>query len=176
MENVGISDRITKLIKSLYKSSTSAILLNNIKGDYFKTTVGVHQGCLLSPILFNIYVEQMMSDTLKDHHSSISIGGRTISNLRFSDDIYLISGRNCELQKLIDSLALHAGNYGMEVSSEKSKTLVNSNKNNVHAKIIMNGEELEEVNQFKYLGATLKNMVQAKEKLEYVQLLQHQQQ
>ena len=78
-----------------------------------------------------------MSDTLKDHHSSISIG-RTISNLRFADDIYLMSGSNCELQNLIDSLALHAGNYGMEVSSEKSKTMVNSNTNNVHAKIIMN--------------------------------------
>ena len=51
-----------------------------------------------------------MSDTLKDHHSSISIGGRIISNLRFADDIDLISGSNCELQKLTDSLALHAGN------------------------------------------------------------------
>ena len=156
MANVGISDGITQLIKSLYKSITSAILLDNIKGDYFKTTVGVRQGCLLSLILFNIYLEQIMSDTLKDHYSSISIGGRTISNLRFADDIDLISKSNCELQKLTDSLALHAGNYSMEVNSEKSKTMVNSNKNNVHAKIIMNGEEMEEVNQFKYLGATLK--------------------
>ena len=46
----------------------------------------------------------------------------------------------------------------MEVSSEKSKTMVNSNTNNSHAKIIMNGEELEEVNQFKYSGATLKKV------------------
>ena len=59
MENVGISDGITQLIKSLYKSSNSAILLDNIKGDYFKSTVDVWQGYLLSPILFNIYFEQM---------------------------------------------------------------------------------------------------------------------
>ena len=121
MENVGISDGITQLIKSLYKSSTSAILLDNIKCDYIKTTVGVRQGCLLSPILFNIYLEKIMSDTLTDHHSSISIGGRTISNLRFADDIDIISGTNCELQKLTDSLVLHAGYYGMEVRSEKEK-------------------------------------------------------
>ena len=131
IKNIGISDGITQLIKSLYKSSNSAILLDNIKGDYFKTTVGVRQSCLLSPILFNIYLEQIMSDTLKYHHSSISIGSRIISNLRFADDIDLISGSNCELQKLTDSLALHAGNYGMEVSNEKSKTIVNSNTNNV---------------------------------------------
>ena len=151
-----ISDGITQLIKSLYKSSTCAILLDNNKGDYFKTIVGVWRGCLLSLILFNIYLEQIMSDMLKDHYTSISIGGRTISNLRFSDDIDLTSGSNYELQKLTDRLALHAGNYCMEVSSEKRKTIVNSNTNNVHAKIIMNGEELKEVNQFKYLGSTLK--------------------
>ena len=100
MDNFGISDGITQMIKSLYKSSTSAILLDNIKGDYFKTTVGVRQDCLLSPILFNIYLEQIMSDTLKDHHSSIPIGGRKMSNLRFADDIDLISVSNCELQTL----------------------------------------------------------------------------
>ena len=50
MDNFGISDGITQLIKSLYKSSTSAILLDNIKGDYFKTTVGVHCTARLSLI------------------------------------------------------------------------------------------------------------------------------
>ena len=128
---------------------------DTLKDNHSNISIG---GKTISNLRFadDIDLEQIMSDTLKDHHSNISIGGKTISNLRFADDIDLISGSNCELQKLTDNLALHAGNYGMEVSSEKSKNMANSNTNNVHAKIIMNGEELEEVNQFKYLGATLK--------------------
>ena len=155
MDTFGISDGITQLIKSLYKSSTSAILLDNIKGDYFKTTVGVRQGCLLSPILFNIYLEQIIRYVKISPFKHIYWRKNNL-NLRFADDIDLISGSNCELQKITDSLALHTGNYGMEVSSEKSKTMVNSNTNNVYFKIVMKGEELEEVNQFKYLGVTLK--------------------
>ena len=49
----------------------------------------------------------------------------------------------------------HASDYGMEISSEKSKTMVNSRDESVHANIRMNGEILEEVDQFKYLGVTI---------------------
>ena len=62
-----------------------------------------------------------MSDSLKDHHSSISIGDRNISNLRFSDDNDLISGSNYELQLLTDSLAKHTCNYVVKSVLKKSK-------------------------------------------------------
>ena len=73
-------------------------------GDPFKTSVGVRQVCPLSPVLFNIFLEQITSDTLLNHHSSISISGREISNHRFADDIDLISGSNDKLQQITNSL------------------------------------------------------------------------
>ena len=102
----------------------------------------------------NIFLEQIMSDTLLNHHSSISIGGRKISNLRFADDINLISGRNDELQQLTYSISKYASDYGvqhMELSSKKSKTMMNSRDESIHANISMNGEILEEIDKFKYL-------------------------
>ena len=59
---------------------------NNI-GDPSRTSVRVPQGCSLSSVLFNIFLEQIMSDTLINHHSSISICGREISNIRLANDI-----------------------------------------------------------------------------------------
>ena len=56
-------------------------------GDWFQTTVGVQQGCILSPTLFNIFLERIMTDTLEDHEGTVNIGGRTIINLCFADDI-----------------------------------------------------------------------------------------
>ena len=50
--------------------------------EFFKTTVSVRQGCSLSPILFNLFPEKIMQKTLHDHHTSISMGGRPICNLR----------------------------------------------------------------------------------------------
>ena len=56
-------------------------------GDWFRTTVGVRQGCLLSPTLFNIFLESIMTDALEDNEGTVSIGGRTITDLHFADDI-----------------------------------------------------------------------------------------
>ena len=57
--------------------------------EFFKTTVSVRQGCLLSPILFNLFLEKIMQETFHDHHTSIFIAGSSISNLQFADDINL---------------------------------------------------------------------------------------
>ena len=58
-----------------------AVLLNNQLGEFFKTTISVHQGCLLSQICFNLFLDMVMQETLHDHHISISIGGRPTCNL-----------------------------------------------------------------------------------------------
>ena len=75
-----ISINLIRVIKNLYDKTTSAVLFNNSIGDWFRTTVGVRQGCLLSPTLFNIFLERIMTDALEDHEGTVSIGGRTITN------------------------------------------------------------------------------------------------
>ena len=70
-----ISTNVIQVIKKLYNKAASAVLFNGSAGDWFRTTVGVRQRCILSPTLFNIFLERIMRDALKDHKS---IGGRTI--------------------------------------------------------------------------------------------------
>ena len=106
-------------------------------------------------MLFNIFLEQIMQETLHNHKSTISVGGRIINNLRFADDIDLIAGTNSELQELTNRFSEASKDDGMEVSKEKSKTMVNSK--NESAKIMMDGTLLENVKKFKYLGSTLKS-------------------
>ena len=154
LQKYDISSNIISMIKSLYCNSTSAVLINNIQGNTFKTTVGIRQGCLLSPVLFNVFLEEIMDDIQNNHTSSISNGGLTISNLRFADDIDVIAGNTQELQALTDKLSNNASKYGMEISIENSKVMINSNENQ-HADIYIYGCKLEEVEKFKYLGATL---------------------
>ena len=76
----------------LVNKATSAVLFNGSIGDWFRTTVGVRQGCLLSPTLFNIFLERIITDALEVHESTVSIGGRTITNLRFADNIDGLAG------------------------------------------------------------------------------------
>ena len=85
--------------------------------------------------------------------STISISNRNLSNLRFADDIDLIAGSKDELQTLTNKLSNSASRYGMQISAEKSKLMINSNVRNIHSNIKLYGEKLEE--QFKYSDATI---------------------
>ena len=62
-----------------------------------------------------------MQEALSDHHTSISIGGRLLCNLKFADDIDLFAGSSKELQELSDKLADISCAYEMEISSKKGK-------------------------------------------------------
>ena len=86
-----------RVIKILYDKATSAVLFNGSIGDWFRTTIGVRQGSLLSPTLFNISLERIMTDALEDHEGTVSIGGRSITNLCFVDDFDGLAGEEEEL-------------------------------------------------------------------------------
>ena len=92
MKKYSISTNLIQVIKNLYDKATSAVLFNSSIGDWFRTTVGVRQGCLLSPTLLNIFLERIMTDSFEDHEGTVSIGGRAITNLRFADDIDGLAG------------------------------------------------------------------------------------
>ena len=90
-----------------------------------RTTVGVRQGCLLFT-LFSIFLERIKTDDIEDHEGSVSIGDRTITNLRFADDIGGLAGEEEELENLVERLDKACTAYGMEISAEKTKLMTNN--------------------------------------------------
>ncbi|GFO17106.1 endonuclease-reverse transcriptase [Plakobranchus ocellatus] len=143
-----------RVVENLYNTATSAVFCNNNIGDWFRTTVGVRQGCLLFPTSFNIFLERIMTDARKDHRGTVSIGGRPITNLRFADDIDGLAGNECELASLVEQLDKASSNFGMEISAEKTKIMANR-KEPSKKEIKVNGQILERVTKFKYLGSII---------------------
>ena len=129
----------------------------HIKFDQeWPTTVGVRQGCLLSPTLFNIFLKRIMCEALDDHEGSVSIGGRLITNFRFADDIVVNAEEEEEAGVLIDRLDRTTTRYKMEIGPDKTKVMTN-NPNGFQTEIKIKGQRLEEVENFKYLGAIISN-------------------
>ena len=126
MKKYNISTNLIRDIKNLYDKATSAVLLNSSIGDWFRTTVAVRQECLLSPTLFNIFLERNMTDALEDHEDTVGIGGRTITNFHFADDIDGIAGEKEKLANLVECLDKASTAYGMEISAEKTKLTTNN--------------------------------------------------
>ena len=99
--------------------------MNGSIGGWFRTSVGVRHGCLLSPTVINIFLKRIISDALEEHGRRVSIGGRNITNLRFADDIDSLAEVEQELEALVESLDKACTKYKMEISAEKTRLMTN---------------------------------------------------
>ena len=149
MRKYNISANLVRTTEQLYDKATSAVQMNGSIGEWFRTTVGVRHGCFLSPTLFNIFLERIMSVALEEHDGKVSIDGRNITN--FTDDIDALAEEEQELEALVETLDKTCT---MEISVEKTKLMTNS-ANGIQREIKVKGQKLGIVTSFKYLGAVV---------------------
>ena len=89
-KEMGIPDHLTCLLRSLHAGQEATVRTGHGTTDWFQIWKGVHQGCMLSPCLFNLYAEYIMRNArLDEAQAEIKIAGRNISNLRHADDTIL---------------------------------------------------------------------------------------
>ena len=112
MRLYNINANLIQVIENLCNKANSAVYLKGGIGDWLRTTVGVRQGCLLSPTLFNIFLERIVTDSLDYRQGTVSIWGSTITKLRFTDDIDGLAGKEEELASLVDRLDKTSAAFG----------------------------------------------------------------
>ena len=89
---MGIPDHMTCLLKNLYAGQEATVITEHGLTDWFQIRKGVHQGCILSPCLFNFYAEYIMRKSgLEKAQAGIKTAGRNINNLRYTDDTTLMT-------------------------------------------------------------------------------------
>ena len=118
MRQYNIGNNLIHVIQRLDTNGLPAVFINGNIG-VVPHYVGVRQECILSPTLFNIFLERIMSDVLEEHEGTVSIAGRTITNLRFADDIDGLAGSEQELAQLVERIDQTSQAYGMEINTEK---------------------------------------------------------
>ena len=155
MRKYNINARITRTIDNLFGKAQSAVLFNGSTGQWFRTTVGVRQGCPPSPTLFNIFLERVMCEALDDHEGSVGIGGR-LNNFRFADDIVVNAEEEEVAGVLVDRIDTTTTRYKMEIGPDKTKVMTN-NSNGFQRENEIKGQKLEEMENFKYLGVIISN-------------------
>ena len=87
LKEMGTPDPLTGLLRNLYASQEVTVRTGHGKTDWFQIGKGIHQGCILSPCLFNLYTEYIMRNAgLEEAQAGIKIAGRNINNLRYAED------------------------------------------------------------------------------------------
>ena len=152
MRKYNTKESFVRPTEQLYDLATSAV--HSSTGEWFRTTVGVKQKCLLSSTRFNFFLERILTDALEEHDGKVSIGSRIITNLRFADDIDALAEGEQELEALAENLDKSCTRYKIEIGAEKTKIMTNS-ANGIHTEIKVKGQKLGTVTSFKYLGAVV---------------------
>ena len=145
---MGIPDHLTCLLRDLYEGQEATVRTGHGTTDWFQIGTGVHQGCILSPCLFNFYAEYIMRNAgLDEAQAGIKIAGRNINNLRYADDTTLMSETKEELKNLLMKVKEESKKVGLKLNIQKTKIMASS-------PIVswqIDGETVETVSEFIFL-------------------------
>ena len=146
------------VLKSMYRGSYSRVKCKGVLTEPISIKQGVHQESVLSPLLFNIFINDIGDNLLLD--GAPILHESRISHLLYADDLVLFSTSENELQNNIDRVNTFCKNWGLAININKSKIMVFSKSGGVEKdafRFNLSGEEIEYVKQYKYLGVNFTN-------------------
>ena len=124
LKEMGIPDHLTCLLRNLYACQEVTVRTGHGTTDWFQIGKGVHQGCILSPCLFNLYAEYIMRNAgLEEAQAEIKIVGRNIYNLRYADDTTVIAESEDELKSLLMKVKEKSEKVGLKLNIQKTKIM-----------------------------------------------------
>ena len=120
LKEMGIPDHLTCLWRNLYAGQEATVRTGHGATDWFQIGKGVHQGCLLSPCLFNFYAEYIMRNAgLDEAQSGIKIARRNINNIRYADHATLTAESKEELKSLLMKVKEESEKVGFNLTFRK---------------------------------------------------------
>ena len=121
---MGIPDHWTFVLRNLYGGQEATVRSGHRTTDWFQIGNGVHQGCILSPCLFNFYTEYIMRNAgLEEAQGGIKIAGGNINNPRYADDTTLVAESEEELKSLLMKVKEESEKVGLKLNIQKTKIM-----------------------------------------------------
>ena len=154
LHNYGISSKFMKIIKGLYKDTTAAVWHKEGVSESFETRIGLKQGCLLSPLLFSLYLNDLQDSI----GGGVLIGNLKVKLLAYADDVCIISDSAVGLQSMINDLEKYCCLWNLTVNLKKSNVMIfklGGGRLAKNEKWVYKGQPIEIVKEYKYLGVKL---------------------
>ena len=124
---MGIPDHLPCFLRNLYAGQEAIVRIGLGTTGWFQIRTGVRQGCILSPCLFNLYAEYIMTNGgLEEAQAGIKIAGRNINNLRYADDTTLMAESKEELKSLLRKVKEESKKVGLKLNIQKTKIIASN--------------------------------------------------
>ena len=127
LQEMGIPGHLSYLLRNLYAGQEATVRTGHGTTDWFQIGKGVHQGCILSPCLFDFYAVYIMRNAgLEEAQARIKIAGRNINNLRYGDDTTFMAESEEELKNLLMRVKKKNEKVGLNINIKKYDLMVSS--------------------------------------------------
>ena len=156
----GVGGRLLKAVRSMYADSKACVRVGDEMSDWFSVEVGLRQGCVMSPWLFNLYMDGVVREM---NARARGMGLKLIdesenewemNQLLFADDTVIVADSEEKLNQLVSEFGRVCKRRKLRVNVGKSKVMrCTRSEDGANLNVRLNGEVLEEVSQFKYLGS-----------------------
>ena len=123
LERIGMSEKVAKTISSMYVNTKAKISMGNLETGWVNSKRGVRQGCVLSPLLFGLYVEEL-AVRVKRTGLSVKVGNDVLSVLMVADDVVVLSKNHNNLQEMLNAVTDYSRDFDVNFSKEKRQVLV----------------------------------------------------
>ena len=147
----GVPLHLIVLLKRLYTNQEATVRTEFGETDNIDIGKGVRQGCILSPLLLNIYAENIMREAFEEWESGISMGGRIVTNLRYADDTTLLAGTKEDLTELVERVRRASEKTGLYLNVGKAKVMTTG----YIGEMTVDGKDIDVVTKFGFLGALI---------------------
>ena len=154
LKQTGIGTLLFNVIKDMYigGKATLSVKIGHVLSGMFKSDIGVYQGDVLSPILFNMYIDDV-TQQFDSKCDPATIGDMHVSSLLYADDIVLLSTTEEGLQSSVQKLSAFCKEWDLKINVSKTKVIVfNRGGKLINIKITLDGQVLESAESYKYLG------------------------
>ena len=156
LQNIGINGVLYKNIAAMYMKTEYSIKLEKGSLDPIKSNLGLKQGCPLSPILFNIYIDEV-KNIFDDSCEPIDLQGKQINHFLYADDLVLLSSSRDGLQNCLNRLHTFSRTKNLTINIAKTKTMIFDKTGRlIKQHFIVANKKLEQVQSFCYLGFDVK--------------------
>lgn len=156
--NYGIGGKMFRLIKNLYSKSSCAIKIDKYRTPFFKYLRGVRQGCILSPLLFNLFLNELPRTlNYKITDPVLLPNGEKLNTLLYADDLVLFSRSKVGLQNCLNSLESFCSTWLLEVNLNKTKIMIfqKTARKPKNIQFHYKNKQIEIAQEYTYLGIKL---------------------
>ena len=151
----GVRGKLWRMLRALYSSVEARVRTNDMLSPPITLNNGVRQGCVLSPMLFDVYIDDLVAD-LRTCGAGIHLGGRRIPGLLFADDVALVASSPASMAKALACVDRWCRKWRMSLNLDKCKAMIIKPPSTRDLTFPpFNGHQLEMVHTFKYLGIEL---------------------